>query len=140
MTKVYGEWVPDVNFAELQECMSIAVAFKPSRLTGNELRFLRQRMEFTIPQMAKFLLWTQKKIRNYEQTADRNTGMPLEEEKLLRLRILDALDVEGDLLKAAIAKLGEKLPARKTAFRTSANLIKNRKKFLNSAVAGTLAA
>lgn len=41
LIEVRGEWIPEVDQKELQERVVEALVFKPSRLRGNEIRYIR---------------------------------------------------------------------------------------------------
>ena len=48
MIKVRGHWTPDVNYKELSESLLRALACKPTRLSGNEVHFIRQHFSLTL--------------------------------------------------------------------------------------------
>lgn len=85
MIEVRGELVPDVNQKELQRRVVEALAFKPSRLTGNEIRFIRLFAEMTLVQFASRLDVTHPAVLKWEKRGDKSTGMIWSTEKDIRL-------------------------------------------------------
>ena len=41
MVKVRGEWTPKINYSELALIVLHALSYKDARLTGNEIKFIR---------------------------------------------------------------------------------------------------
>jgi DNA-binding transcriptional regulator YiaG len=85
MVEVRGELVPDVNQKELQRRVIEAVAFKPNRLTGNEIRFVRLFAEMTLVQFASRLDVTHPAVLKWEKRGDKPSGMIWSTEKDIRL-------------------------------------------------------
>ena len=53
MVKVRGEWTPKVNYNHLAESLLHALSFKPTRLTGLEIHFIRNHFEMTLKEFSK---------------------------------------------------------------------------------------
>jgi DNA-binding transcriptional regulator YiaG len=85
LIEVRGEWIPDVNQKELQERVVEALVFKASRLSGNEIRFLRLFAEMTLEQFADRFDVTHPAVLKWERTAGRTTSMTWTTEKDIRL-------------------------------------------------------
>ncbi len=50
MVKVHGQWTPKIDYNELAVYVLFALARKPWRLTGDEMRFIRLHFEMTLTQ------------------------------------------------------------------------------------------
>ncbi|MBI2930985.1 MAG: hypothetical protein HYY16_04990 [Planctomycetes bacterium] len=53
MVRVRGEWTPNVDYNELSWRLLKALAEKPSRLTGDEVRCIRHSLSMTLEQFAQ---------------------------------------------------------------------------------------
>ena len=86
-----GEWVPSINQRELQERVVEALVLKPSRLTGNEIRFIRLFSEMTLEQFAERFDVTHPAVLKWEKSKNSATGMGWTTEKDIRLFALKNL-------------------------------------------------
>ena len=102
MIKIYGEWVPDVNFSEIEDRMSVKVPLKSARLTGYEVRFLRRHMNLTMDDLAKLLDVTRQIVIQWEKCGDEPTKMETSNERVLRLLALDAGHLPAGQYKKAV--------------------------------------
>ncbi len=91
MIEVRGEWVPNVNQKELQDRVFETLVLKPSRLTGNEVRFIRLFSKMTLTQFAERFDVTHPAVLKWERAANFATGMSWTTEKDLRLFALNTL-------------------------------------------------
>ena len=48
MINIRGTWIPKVNYKKLAEVVLLSLAQKPFPLTGNELKFIRTKLEMTL--------------------------------------------------------------------------------------------
>ena len=85
MVEARGELVPDVNQNELQKRVIEALAFKPSRLTGSEVHFIRLFSSMTLVQFASRLDVTHPAVLKWEKRGSKTTGMSWSTEKDIRL-------------------------------------------------------
>src|SRR5271166_4173327 len=85
MIEVRGELVPDVNQNEVQRRVIEALAFKPCRLTGNEIHFIRLYAGMTLVQFASRLDVTHPAVLKWEKRGAKATGMIWSTEKDIRL-------------------------------------------------------
>jgi DNA-binding transcriptional regulator YiaG len=86
----HGVWTPDINYNKVMEQVLVALAMKPARLTGNEIRFIRHSLKMNLAQFGKRLGVTHPAVMKWEKTGDRPTGMNWGSEKDLRLEIVKA--------------------------------------------------
>src|SRR4051812_17028063 len=88
MVKVRGVWTPQVQYNRLAKELLHAMAFKPARLTGNEVRFIRQSFEMTLQEFGKRFDVSHVAVLKWEKSGDKMTPMGWSIEKDLRLFIL----------------------------------------------------
>jgi len=88
MVRVRNAWTPDVNLNKLSDQLLEALARKPARLTGNEVRFIRHSLSMTLEQLAQRLGVTHPAVIKWERAGNRPTVMAWAIEKDLRLEIL----------------------------------------------------
>ncbi len=101
MIKVRGAWTPEINYNELAKVVLLALCHKPARLTGAEVRFVRQQLEMTLQAFAGRFCVTHVAVIKWEKTGNKNTSMAWTTEKDLRLFILSKFDPKA----TEIAKL-----------------------------------
>ena len=92
MTAVRGEWVPMINQKELQERVLEALVLKHSRLSGSEVKFIRQFSKMTLEQFAERFDVTHPAVLKWERTKNQGTGMSWTTEKDIRLFALNILE------------------------------------------------
>ncbi len=100
MVKVRGAWTPQVDYNKLAREVLLALAHKPARLTGNEVRFIRHYFEMTLTKFGDQFSVSHPAVLKWEDTQDDATSMKWPIEKDIRLFILDALDAEAEDLAA----------------------------------------
>jgi DNA-binding transcriptional regulator YiaG len=93
MIKVRGAWTPLINYSALARAVLVALAHKPARLTGHEIRFIRQHFEMTLEAFGARLDVSHPAVLKWERAGDKPPAMKWPVEKDLRLFILDALQV-----------------------------------------------
>lgn len=85
MAKVRGEWTPAINYNLLAEVVMRELCEKVGRLTGNEVRFIREHFEMTLQEFAKRFRVTHPAVFKWEALKNRATGMNWATEKDIRL-------------------------------------------------------
>lgn len=85
MVKIRGEWTPEINYNLLAEIVLRELCEKDGRLTGNEIRFIRQHFEMTLQQFAKRFGVTHPGVLKWETLKNKPTGMNWATEKDIRL-------------------------------------------------------
>ena len=101
MIKVRGAWTPNVNYNELAKVVLLALCHKPARLTGAEVRFIRQQLEMTLQAFAARFCVTHVAVIKWEKAGNKPTPMAWTTEKDLRLFVLSKFVAKP----AEIAKL-----------------------------------
>ncbi len=87
----HDQWMPYINWDELQAVVVRALAHKPSPLTGNEVHFIRQYIDAGPSDFATLSGGTLDQVRVWEKRETNATGMRRDQEIALRTRILDAV-------------------------------------------------
>ncbi len=88
MVRVRGVWTLDVDYNELSDRLLEALARKPTRLTGNEVRFIRHSLSMTLEQFARRFSVTHPAVIKWERFGNRPTVMTWSAEKDIRLAVL----------------------------------------------------
>jgi len=87
MVRIRGNWTPALNYNRLAEVVLDELSRKKGRLTGYEVRFIRQHFEMTLQDFAKRFGVTHPGVMRWESVKDRITGMNWSTEKDIRLFI-----------------------------------------------------
>lgn len=96
MMKTRGEWTPDIDYNHLQKAVLIALASKPSSLTGNEVRFIRKYFRKTLEAFGLEFGVSHAAVIDWEKEENNPVKINPATEKCIRLFIIDELDL-GDL-------------------------------------------
>jgi len=95
MVKVRGAWTPKINYNELSLVILRALAHKRSRLTGNEIKFIRTHFEMTLQEFAKRFCVSHPGVLKWEKTKSQPTAMSWSAEKDIRLFVLTRLEAKA---------------------------------------------
>ena len=90
MLRVRGVWTPDLNLNSVAQHLLSALARKPSRLTGEEIRFVRHSLSMTLEQFAHRFGVTHPAVIKWEKAGHRPTSMAWAIEKDIRLEALQS--------------------------------------------------
>jgi DNA-binding XRE family transcriptional regulator len=83
--EVRGEMVPNIDYKTVARQLLINLALKADRLTGNEIRFIRQYHEMTLEKFAETFRVSHPSVLNWEKKGDEQTKMSWSTEKDIRL-------------------------------------------------------
>lgn len=83
--EVRGEMVPNIDYKSVSSQLLIDLALKTDRLTGNEIRFIRQYHEMTLERFAEKFRVSHPSVLNWEKKGDEPTNMSWSTEKDIRL-------------------------------------------------------
>ncbi len=108
MIKVRGIWTPNINYNHLSEAVLYLLAFKSSRLTGAEIKFIRNHFEMTLQMFAERFCVTHVAVLKWEKLKDAITAMNWSTEKDIRLFILSKLRVKAGVIAELYNKLETK--------------------------------
>jgi DNA-binding transcriptional regulator YiaG len=115
MVKVRGAWTPDLNYEKLADAVVKALCFKPVRLTGNEVRFIRLKSQITLQQFAARFGVTHPSVIKWEKRAGEPTRMSWSAEKDIRLFGLLQTEGEARFLQLYRELDREKPPRKRTS-------------------------
>lgn len=87
MSKLEGEWVASVNYNSLTRSVLTALADLEGRLTGNQIRFIRQHFEMTLQAFSERFALSHPAVMKWEKAGDNPTSMSWSTEKDIRLFI-----------------------------------------------------
>lgn len=104
-----GELMPDIDYNALQQVVALMLAVKPARLTGNNVRFLRQFMGLTLAAFGEMLDAKHTAVMKWEKHAQSATQMHWATEKDLRLRIMQHLGIKDAAFRKVYESLGKKV-------------------------------
>ena len=86
MVTVRGHQVPDVNLRDLQEAVFRLLVVKPSRFTGDEVRFIRKHLRLRQADLAGVLnMANHTVVSQWESRREKSTGMAYNTEVVLRV-------------------------------------------------------
>lgn len=90
MQKIDGEWALNVNFEKYEKAVITALASKPARLSGNEIKFIRHHFEMSLKDFGKrFGDVAHSAVIKWERAGDAPSKMNWATEKDVRLAIID---------------------------------------------------
>jgi DNA-binding transcriptional regulator YiaG len=104
LIKRMGSWCVEVNWEKVAALLLTAVASKPGRITGSELRFIRKRQGMTLAQFATRFGVTHPAVMKWERAGDAPTGMGWATEKDIRLAVLGWSHCSPEEFMAAYAQ------------------------------------
>lgn len=114
LLKVRGSWTPKVPYNRIAKQLLHALAFKPVRLSGNEVRFIRQSFEMTLQEFGKRFDVSHVAVIKWEKAGDKVTPMAWSIEKDLRLFVLSRQGSKASEMATLYSEL-EEVPGNKGA-------------------------
>ena len=113
LRKIRDAWELDINFEQYERAVILALSFKPARLTGYEIKFIRNYFSMTLSSFGKrFGDVAHSAVIKWEKSHDAATSMNWPTEKDIRLAIVNQL--EPSLLISAYGKF-EKVASKKVS-------------------------
>ena len=112
MVKARGQWTPKIDYNDLAEAVLLELARQDSRLTGNEIKFIRTHFEMTLQEFGKRFDVSHAAVLKWEKMGNRSTVMNWPTEKDLRLFVFERLKAKPQDLANLYAELAE-LPESK---------------------------
>ena len=97
MVQIQGKWIPDINYNELEKAVLLLLCYKPSKLTGNEIRFIRLYFEMTLQAFAKRFGVQHPTVVKWENFKDSPTNITLGTEKDIRLFVIAHLSGKKEI-------------------------------------------
>ena len=113
MVKVRGRWTPEIDYNKLTEHVLKALAHKEGRLSGAEVKFIRQHFEMTLQAFAKRFGVSHVAVIKWEKTGSKTSPMVWSTEKDIRLFLAAKLSTKP-IEFASFYKELEDIPELKT--------------------------
>lgn len=123
MVKVRGAWTPDINYNEFSKVVLLALCHKPARLTGTEVRFIRQQLGMTLQAFAERFCVTHVAVIKWEKAGNKPTVMAWTTEKDLRLFILSKFEPRAAKLAELYAQLEKERHATASGVDVDAKMV-----------------
>jgi hypothetical protein len=92
MVQVRGVWTPDINYEDFHKAVLRALAHKPFRLTGNEIKFVRHFFGLTLAQFGDYFDVSHPAVLKWDGAGDDLPNIKWSTERDVRLFILDKLN------------------------------------------------
>lgn len=114
MICLHGAWTPNVDLDRLSQEVMKALAHKPARLSGSEVRFIRLSWKMTLEAFAARFGVTHPAVLKWEHAGGSPTNMGWSTEKDIRLEVLRRGGVKAGQFLIAYGELTSLRPDDKT--------------------------
>jgi hypothetical protein len=111
MVKIRGVWTPEINYDEFHRAVLRALAHKKTRLTGNQIKFVRQYFELTLVEFGEYFDVSHPAVLKWENAGDDIPAIKWSLERDIRVFILDRLDDAPGKLGALYKELRTRMAA-----------------------------
>lgn len=118
MVKTRGQWTPDIDYSKLQREIILALALKPSCLSGSEIRFVRKYFKMTLESFGSEFGVSHVAVIDWEAEADNQAKINPATEKCIRLFILDSLVKRAERFRDGYHKVNIKMLAKQQKSKT----------------------
>lgn len=98
MVKVRGVWTPNIDYNAFHRAVLWALAHKPNRLTGDEIRFIRQYFDMTLVEFGNYFDVSHPAVMKWESAQADAPSIKWSLERDLRLFIIDNLSEQPTAL------------------------------------------
>ncbi|MBS0648694.1 MAG: hypothetical protein JSS10_05665 [Verrucomicrobia bacterium] len=99
LVKVRDIWTPAVDYNKLQKTVLLALSHKPFPLSGHEVHFIRAYFEMTLEAFGKNFGMTHVAVLNWEKAKSKTAKINPAVELLLRLFILEKLNMNNQVFR-----------------------------------------
>ena len=123
MIRVRGKWALNINYNKYQETVLTLLAYKPVKLNGNEIQFIRKYFEMTTREFGARFSVKHPAVIKWEKKQESLTDMAWTTEKDIRLFIVDQLVKKASELQKLYRLLGEEAEAKKKPISLDSELI-----------------
>lgn len=120
MTRIRGEWVLDIDYNRFEIVVLLALANKASRLTGDEIHFIRLYFKMTLEKFGERFTVSHPAVKKWEGKGSHATEMMWATEKDIRLFILDQLHQKATTILETYKKLENAAPESSSPLRVEA--------------------
>lgn len=94
-----GEWIPNIDYNKLDKVVLLELCRSPSKLTGNQIRFIRLYFEKTYEEFASLLRVKHSTVIHWEKQKDDSAKITWGTELILRLFVLCHLESSSKSFK-----------------------------------------
>ena len=91
--KVRGKWLPKIDVEQLADVIFKILPSKPSKLTGNEIKFIRTYLNKSKPAFGELFKLSHTAVSKWENSGDAPAPISPSQEVVLRLYLEDYLNV-----------------------------------------------
>ncbi len=123
MIRIRGKWTPNINYNKLTDAVLRALCAKPARLTGNEVKFIRQHFEMTLQAFSARFSVSHVAVIKWEKKGDNPTAMNWATEKDIRLFVLSRLTEKDKALAELYRTLEQEKEARQKDIELDAHTV-----------------
>lgn len=88
-----GDWHPKVAVQKVADFAIKALVLQPSRLTGNQIRFIRDYFAMSLRKFAQVVNESHMAVKKWESCAEKTTSMDKNIEIMLRLYIYEQVEM-----------------------------------------------
>lgn len=97
--KMHGEFIPDIDFNNLQRIILFGICSKPEPLTGNEIRFIRKYFEMTLTEFGATFGCSHVAVLKWERKGNRFAKIEPTTDLYIRLFIFSRLGSKSNDFK-----------------------------------------
>lgn len=99
MVKFEGEFHPKIDVRKIADSAIKSLVTQESRLTGNQIRFIRSYFSMSLRDFAKVVNESHAAVKKWEDFSDETSNMDLNIEIMLRLYIYDQVVIKTERKK-----------------------------------------
>ncbi len=107
MIRIDGEWVLNINPNNVDRLIFNDLPHSESRLTGNQVRFIREFSDMTYVAFAERFGVSHPAVKKWENAEDQPTNMAWSTEKDIRLFVLSQSNPDGDTFQKCYVDLAK---------------------------------
>jgi DNA-binding transcriptional regulator YiaG len=108
MVKVRNVWTPQINYNDFSKSVVLSLSANSSRLTGNQIKFIRLYFEMTLKEFGQRFGVTHPAVIAWESKENRASKMDWATEKDIRLEIVKRILGNSEEIGNLFSTLSEK--------------------------------
>ena len=105
MENLRGEWVLDLGMNKFQKVVLLSLATSQNRLTGNQIRFIRNYFNLKLQKFADLFGNTHASVLKWEKSENNPCKMEISTERWLRNYILDQIIINDDEFRSIFKQI-----------------------------------
>lgn len=100
-----GELVPDIDFNQFAEpLIQIICAKQPIPLSGNQVKFIRNHLNMSLREFAKFMNVTHQSVMRWEEKSKSAARIDVNTEIVFRLKVLKKINGDAEAIEEVVEK------------------------------------